>query len=141
MTLKEIGRFQFCKDTYIILESKERFNKETWWNYYITIKGCGNIHHVIGEKNRSTFEEMKEYLFNTDFLSYAKVNLDGGVFVFDLLCLISDSINVNLWRNGEIVASYDGKNSIDDKWNGQEVIGVYSSCENTIDIIVSEVWI
>ena len=41
--------------------------------------------------------------------------------LIDLLEKIDDSSNVMIWEDNEVVSSYDGKNSIDEKYNDREV--------------------
>jgi len=41
--------------------------------------------------------------------------------LIDLLEKIDESSNVMIWEDNEVVSSYDGKNSIDEKYNDREV--------------------
>lgn len=40
-----------------------------------------------------------------------------GLSLGFLLSILSDQTSVNVWQDGEIIAVYDGKESIDDKYN------------------------
>ena len=40
-----------------------------------------------------------------------------GLSLGFLLSILSDQTSVNVWQEGEIIAVYDGKESIDDKYN------------------------
>lgn len=44
--------------------------------------------------------------------------------LIDLLSVISEYTRVQVWRDNEVVAEYDGKNSIDEKYNDEEVKSV-----------------
>lgn len=39
----------------------------------------------------------------------------------DIISIIDEETTVNVWRDGEIIATYDGKNSIPEELNGETV--------------------
>lgn len=72
MILKEVKRFQFCNDTYVILENREKIMGVWSWNYWLTIKGYGRIEHLFG-----LCHVTKEYGKSYDFENYVLNNLDS----------------------------------------------------------------
>ena len=44
--------------------------------------------------------------------------------LIDLLSVIADYTTVNLWRDGEVISAYDGKASIDERYNNEQVVAV-----------------
>ena len=44
--------------------------------------------------------------------------------VKELLAVLTDESVVNIWQDGDIVAFYDGKNSIDDEFNDEFIKSV-----------------
>lgn len=46
--------------------------------------------------------------------------------VSDILAITSESTNVYLHYEGEIVSFYDGKNSIDEKYNDSEIVTMWT---------------
>lgn len=41
--------------------------------------------------------------------------------VIDILSIVSDETNVNVWENGEIIATYDGKDNIPEELNDRVI--------------------
>lgn len=54
--------------------------------------------------------------------------------LIDLISVITDNTTVYLWRDGEIISTYDGKDSIDEKYNNEIVLSVYAGNYNIINI-------
>lgn len=55
--------------------------------------------------------------------------------VIDLLSLLDDFTNVDIWEDDEIVSSYNGKDSIDPKYNDREIES-FSAGYYKLDIVV-----
>ena len=49
----------------------------------------------------------------------------------DIISIIEDNTLVNVWKDGEIIAIYDGKNSIPNELNDKQVFNI--SFEKTTD--------
>ena len=54
--------------------------------------------------------------------------------LIDLISVITDNTTVYVWRDGEIISTYDGKDSIDEKYNNEIVLSVYAGNYNIINI-------
>lgn len=132
MNLREIGHFNYNKEVYFILESKEkdRFGK-VYWNYYLARKNYGMITHVIGYPEKDNFDSMRDFI-KQDMAYYAQ-ELHDGLILFDLLQYITDETTVCIWRNGDLLGTYDGKDSIDECYNFETVLSV-SAGQFKIDI-------
>ena len=61
------------------------------------------------------------------------------MLLIDLICEVSASSNVNVYSafTQKLLSYYDGKNSIDNKYNNSE-IGLISSGKNSIDVYIKE---
>ena len=46
--------------------------------------------------------------------------------VLDILSKITDGTNVEIWQDNEIIASYDGRNSIPDELNDKPIRSITS---------------
>lgn len=57
--------------------------------------------------------------------------------LIDLLSVISEGTWVNVWQDGDIIATYDGKDAIDADLNACDVLQVRGgSCGNRIDVYI-----
>lgn len=58
--------------------------------------------------------------------------------LLDLLCVVNDYENINVFDYGtyDMIASYDGKNSIDSSLNNCMVLNVHAPQENVINVFV-----
>ena len=67
MLLKEIGKFEFKGDLFIILESKEKLVAgdkagKVLYNYWVTIENYARIENIFGLYERATAKEVWEYM-------------------------------------------------------------------------------
>lgn len=65
MIIKEVKKFQFCNQTYVILENREKIQGRWCWVYWITIRGYGSMANIFGlfEKPNS-YEEVVAFVFD-----------------------------------------------------------------------------